>query len=126
MRILESTSEEAMVAAFLQAEIKSPRYDEKILHKLRADGKGRGVVDTPDLSKTSANSYRSGLLDYRGFNSREALFQGFPRDVQWYKAVLTKADFETIKYLNITPWPKLSDDTRLVRRGANNLNTSKI
>jgi hypothetical protein len=126
MRILESTSEEAMVAAFLQAEIQSPRYQERILSRLRADGKGRGVVDTPDLSNSSANTYRSSLLDYRGLNSRNFLFQGFPRDVQWHKALLTKADFETIKYLNITPWPESSDGTRLVRCGADNLNTGKM
>lgn len=110
-----------MVAAFLAAEIESPHYRQQVRDGLARFGRGRAIVDTPNLTDVAANAIRAALLDYRGYQRRVALFQGFPRDVTWHRAVLDRAAFEAIKYLNITPWPELSDGTRLVKEGAKNV-----
>src|SRR5919108_4662171 len=84
MRILRAVGEEEVVAVFLQAELASDRWGDRIRELLARDGAPVSVVAAPDTSDAAANEYRRRLLDeHRGWVRRVGLFDGFPPDVAW-------------------------------------------
>jgi hypothetical protein len=110
-------TEDEMVLAFLRAEIDSSRYDEFIATALVRLGFTRRLIDEPDLTDGPENAGRKRLLAFRGYESREALFTGFPSDVRWRRVAFEAADFETLRYANYKTWVELSEGTRLVSVG---------
>ncbi len=120
-------TEDEMIAAFLRAEIDSSRYGDNCVRAgLAALGLERRLIDVPNMTDSAENGVRRQLIGYRGYEAREALFAGFPRDVTWRRVELETGDFETMRYINdtvtTTPhWANLSDGTRLVSAGARNL-----
>ena len=110
-----------MIAAFLQAEVDSPRYGSYVKKGLAALGSERSVVDMPDLNDSEQNRLRKRLLWYRGYEAREDLFKGFPPDATWRRVGLEASDFETLQYIAHLNWNELSNGTRRVGVGAQNL-----
>jgi hypothetical protein len=99
MKVLETISEHVMVAAFLRAEIDSPRYQRHILDRLNQDRRPRAVVDNPNFLDNAENAYRAGLLAYRGYRNR-FIFSGFPDTVQWHSVSMTRGDLEAARVIN--------------------------
>jgi hypothetical protein len=119
-------TENEMIAAFLRAEIDSSRYGNNfVIAGLRELGQERILIDEPNLADAQANALRRHLMRYRGYQTRQALFAGFPSDVTWRRVELEPCDFTTMRYINdartATPhWVNLSNGTRLVSMGARN------
>ena len=65
-----------MIAAFLAAEIDSPRYAAAIRGMLERDGRGEDVLRRPVAADSA---YRRRVLEeHRAYERREGLFLGFP------------------------------------------------
>jgi hypothetical protein len=119
MRVLRSSSEHEMIAVFLRAELDSSRYGQMLRGFLVRDGRDEGVLRRPDLGDPDANRYRGGLLEeYRAYERRDGLFGGFPRQVDWFRAALTRDEALDVLFINWHWWLKISDGTRRPRVAA--------
>jgi hypothetical protein len=123
--MLETISEHVMVAAFLRAEIDSPRWGSNILDRLNQDGRSRAVVDNPNLLDDEESAYRASLLAFRGYRNR-FIFSGFPDAVQWHAISMTRGDLEVVRVMNSAPWPEFSGGTRLAGDASRNLKMGTI
>ncbi len=102
-----------MVAAFLRGELDSSRYGERLRGFLARDGRDHDVLRRPDLGDSDANEYRRGLLEEnRAYERRDGLFGGFPRRVDWSRAVLSRDEVLDVLYINWDWWLRISDGTR--------------
>jgi hypothetical protein len=127
MRVLRAISEDEMVAVFLRAELGSSRYGEKLRGFLARDGRDEGVLRRPDLGDPDANRYRSGLLEeYRAYERRDGLFGGFPREVDWFRAVLTRDEVLDLLYINWDWWLAISNGTRRPREAARRIRAGQV
>ena len=127
MRIQETLSENEMVAAFLQAEVDSPRFGGPILRLLARDGQDRRVLDAPDLRRAGENAYRARLLgEWRGYGRNADVFTDLPDDTQWFRAVLDGADLERVKYINDDYWIGFSGGSRLVKDAVARIHSGAI
>lgn len=122
MRVLRRVAEDEVVATFLRAEVGSERYGARIHELLARDGRPVAVVAEPDLSDAAANEYRLALLDeHRGWVRRIGLFDGFPADVAWWRAALSREEVLAIRYINWDWWLELSGGTRLATDAAEHI-----
>lgn len=130
MQLLEDVSDSAVVAAFLCAELDSPRYGGTVRALLDQAGASARLIESPDLSDAAENDLRARILGaYRGWPDRYLLHR-FPRTVRWRRATLTTADLGSLLYINDDPrlpgrerwdkvsWFDLAGGTRLVADGA--------
>lgn len=114
MQIVESISEDEMIASFLKAEIDSPRFGKRLKTLLQAAGIPRTVVDSPDWRSAEENAARARVLgDFRGFRKNRDLFRGFPSYVRWSRQRLTRDDLQRVHYVDYAYWNMLSQGTRL-------------
>jgi hypothetical protein len=116
VKLLKPSTEDAMILAFLRAEIESPLYSDNILRIAGA----RALVDQGDLASEQENAMRRVILgSYRGYGW--ALFEGFPNDLVWHRAGLTIDELGAAKYMDYPRWVVLSGGTRLIAEGAKNV-----
>jgi hypothetical protein len=109
MRLLYPTTDNDMIAVFLQAEITSERFGDKILTQLKRDNRERSLVDTPDITSTPENVYRRQLLaSYRAY-----VFEELPVHTIWYRALLSRDEVATIRYIDYDYWNAISNNSRL-------------
>lgn len=112
MELTGVASAAEVVSAFLQGEIDSPRFAPHIRDGLTKLALNESIVRSPDLTNAAENSARERILSgYRGW-PRQFLFAGFPADVRWNRAILTRAELSTVKYLNFPEWVARSGGTR--------------
>jgi hypothetical protein len=52
------------------------------------------------------------MLNYRGFEKRQALFLGFPIDVYWRRVELEPHELGRLKYMREQHWDSFSKETR--------------
>jgi hypothetical protein len=127
MRTIGKVAEEEMVAVFLQAEISSARFGSTILRLLEEDEVERKVIDRPCLTNEVENAYRADFLGkFRGYKKDRGIFHGFPNDVEWQRASLTREDLEQVRYIDWDYWSEISGDTRLVLDAANRIKRGMI
>jgi hypothetical protein len=113
MNIIKEISENEMIAAFLQAEIDSKRFQNRIFPILEANNLTKDILTNPNLEDDKENKARLQILTgYRGFDDRTKIFEGFPLDITWYSAELSKEELLKTKYIKYDYWLKLSNDTR--------------
>ena len=92
MRLLQSASEDDMIAVFLAAETASQRYGPQIREILARLGQPHAIAAHPDTSDAAANAIRRQVLAaYRGYPAAD-VFTGMPADVAWHHAALTPAE----------------------------------
>ena len=116
-----------MVAAFVRAELESPRFRDQVLALLAADGKDASLVVRPNVEDADENAYRDSLLDrYRGWTRRDGLFNGFPHDVEWFRAPLTPAELLSILYIDWDWWSKISGGTRRPLDAARRIRSGEV
>src|SRR3954447_24240741 len=109
MRLLYPTTDNDMIAVFLQAEITSERFGDKILTQLKRDNRERSLVDTPDITSTPENVYRRQLLaSYRAY-----VFEELPVHTIWYRALLSRDEVAKIRYIDYDYWNAISNNSRL-------------
>jgi len=115
MILLENISEDEMVAIFLKAEIDSPRFCEGVQNRLTAAGKNRTIIDRPNIADPDENEIRADLLEYRGYKSKQILFEGFPTNVSWERVILDKSDVERCKHMNNDDWRRDANGSDFIK-----------
>lgn len=114
MRLLRESSDEEMVARFLEGELGSERFGEAIREALLARGHPEALLTQPDLADAHANQARRALLaDARGYGEDRDLFEHFPAGVGWVWARLTPAELAQVRYIEYSYWKELSGGSRL-------------
>ena len=84
MRKIRESSEEEMIAMFLQTELASSRFHQAIGELMQQEGIDPHVVEATDWSHAHENALRRALLGvYRGYGRNADYFQGFPTSVRW-------------------------------------------
>jgi hypothetical protein len=127
MRILEPVRADVMVAAFLRAEVNSPRFGEPLLRLLARDHRDRRLLDAPSVNDPDENAYRARLLgEWRGYERNEDVFTDLPDDTRWFRAVLDRDDLERVKYINDDYWTGFSGGSRFVRDAVARLRSAEI
>jgi hypothetical protein len=123
MKILNDISDEKMTYMFIMQQMGSFRFaDEmqKIMDKLGVD---RKIIDTPNFKDQNENDLRLKLRQSFGGSADDGhLFDDFPKNITWKRAVLTKDDLLRVKYIDYDYWIELSNGTRLVKDGAASIN----
>jgi hypothetical protein len=124
---LGAASEDAVVLAFLRAEIDSPKWAHLYLRILRDLHLDRGsLIDVADLNDAGAGRVRKIVLgDVRGYGRDNALFTGFPQDTTWRRVQVEPSDFHRLKCISKDErWSKLTAGTRLIQEAARNLDAN--
>ncbi|HEY4347623.1 MAG TPA: hypothetical protein VGM80_08530 [Gaiellaceae bacterium] len=120
-------SEDEMIATFLRAEIDSARYGEKLGGLLAGAGHDPAVLRNPDLTNVRDNAFRRALLDeHRAYGRREGLFDGFPPDVEWFRAELSQDEVLDILFIDWDWWLAISGGTRKPRDAARLIRAGQI
>ncbi|WP_438433736.1 hypothetical protein [Gorillibacterium sp. sgz500922] len=120
MRLIQPITDDAMVAEFLRAEIGSKRFG-PLIRKSLADQDAR-ILTHPDLHAEDENTYRKWLLgEVRGYGRNRDLFENFPSQINWYKALLRKEEVRSVMYIDYSYWNELSNHTRLPIEAARNI-----
>jgi hypothetical protein len=102
VRILRPADESEVISAFVRAERDSLRYGERV----RA------------LLEKHAGDERAVLAEHRAWGLNEGLFNGFPFEVDWFRAALTADEVLDILYINWDWWLRITDGTRRPRDAA--------
>jgi len=119
MKIKEQLSEDEVIAEFLKGEINSKRFGKKILDILKKDVKSKRILSNPNLENKKENMYRRRLLGKtRGFGKNKEIFENFPNDIIWKKAIFSKKELEKIKYIDYSYWNEISNKSRLPKEAA--------
>ncbi|WP_371503153.1 hypothetical protein OG871_38220 [Kitasatospora sp. NBC_00374] len=107
------SSEDEMVACFLRGELSSRRFGQNLRSHLAAAGQTEQLLTHPDLSDTGANFARRALLAAtRGYGENCDLFENFPTQVTWTRALLSADEAARVRYLNYSYWVELSGGSR--------------
>ncbi len=110
MRVLGASGEDEMVACFLCGELTSSRFGPAIRAQLGSDSR---LVTHPDLFDSRENAARRAVLAAtRGYGENRGLFENFPAQVTWTKAVLSAAELAEVRYINYSYWVELSGGSR--------------
>lgn len=112
-----------MIACFLLGEISSERFDAPLRAALLARGRPETLVTDPDLADEDANQARRDLLAAtRGYGEDRELFEHFPADVRWIRALLTAAELARVRYVEYSYWNELSGGSRRATDAAERIN----
>lgn len=107
------SSEDEMVACFLRGELSSRRFGRNLRSRLAAAGQAEQLLTRPDLSDAGANAARRALLaTTRGYGENRDLFENFPAQVAWTRALLSADEAAEVRYLECSYWVDLSGGSR--------------
>lgn len=117
MRILGESSEDEMIACFLQGELPSHRFGPGLRAALNEAGLSARLVTDADLSNEDENRARRELLAVtRGYGQgRDVFDETFPASasVRWIRAELEPAEVARVRYIDYSYWNELSGGSRL-------------
>jgi hypothetical protein len=120
VELLERASQDAVVAAWLAAEIDSSRFSPQLNAILARHGQEVRVLREPDIGSVSENAYRRKVLgECRGFGrpsgAGEAWLAGRDvDDLDWWRVQLRQAyPLLQIQFTDGGFWTEESDGTRL-------------
>ena len=105
-----------MIAVFLRGELESERFGEKL----------REMLAGRELDDVDAAGRRALLEEHRAYESREGLFGGFPREVDWFRAALTRDEVLDIQFIDWSWWLQLSGGTRSAREAARRIRAGEL
>lgn len=121
MKTIRTSSPDEAVLVWLQAELKSKRFQNDLQKSLDKYNLNAQIITNPDLSDASENSLRLKVLkDYRDW------FEDDVHAHNWELVELTADDIKTLRYIDYSYWNELSDNTRLVGVAAQNVERGKI
>lgn len=116
-----------MVAAFLRAEFCSPRFGDDVQRTMRSLNVQEAVITHPDITDTQQSELRAQVLGaYRGYQRNREMFDGIPSNLTWYDAEITRQELGNLRYVDYSYWNELTDHTRLVRDGVQNIQRGKM
>jgi hypothetical protein len=119
VKLLEQISEDEMIVTFVRGELDSGRYGERLRGMLARDG--RTVDDLGDAAYA-----RRLFEEYRAYERRDGLFGGFPREVDWFRAELTRDELLDVLYINWDWWLRISGGTRSARVAAARIRAGEV
>jgi hypothetical protein len=120
MKILNQIEEVEVISEFLKSEINSKRFGKQILYALK--NKSKKIITNPDLNNEKDNQFRKNLFGkVRGYGKNRDLFENFPEDVKWFKAIITKQELKNVKYIDYSYWNEISNNTRLPSKSSKNI-----
>lgn len=126
MKIVNEISADEMVSIFLNAELNSKRWKRRIFKIIRDIGTDKKIIEEPDINNKKENQIRKNILgEFRGYGNNTKLFTNFPKNIKWYRVVLTKSELKKVKYINYSYWNELSSGTRLPTRAVENIKKGK-
>jgi len=121
MKILNKSSENEMIALFLNGEIKSKRWGNKINEIIKKENINENIIINPNLNNNNENKLRKLVLKiFRGYNNKE-IFKNFPKKIDWNWAILDKNDILKIKYITYDYWEELTNGTRYAKDSVKNI-----
>jgi hypothetical protein len=127
MQKIRDISEDEMVAIYSQTEFYSSRFQKEIAAHLQKEGIDPHLLQAPDWQDEQENATRRTFLGaYRGYGRNEGYFQGFPTDVCWERAHISRQELERVRYIEYDYWVELSGGTRLAIDGARNAVAGKV
>jgi hypothetical protein len=127
VRKVEAISEAEMIAIFLKTELFSDRFRQKLERHIQEEKIDRRIIERPDWNNASENAIRRDLLGvYRGYEQNRDTFSGFPSDVRWERARISRQELERVQYINWDYWLELTDGTRMAIDGARNVLAGKV
>src|SRR6266852_1697123 len=119
MRKIRAIKEDEMIAAFLYAELNSPRFCKKVEAYLQQYAVDRRLIQAADLHDVQENATRRILLGaYRDYGQGWGYFEGFPEQLRWERIGLTRQEVEQVKYIEYDYFVDLSGGSRLAIDGA--------
>jgi hypothetical protein len=122
MKILKKTTEDDMIAIFLKTEIDSKRFSDKLNEILINKNIDLKIIINPNIKNKEENDTRRYILnEYRGYEDKNRLFEGFPTNIEWYYILLNKDDIRRIRYINYDYWVELSKGSRYAIDAAKNI-----
>jgi hypothetical protein len=135
MRTVRPVREAEMVALFLATEYSSSRTHHIIQQVLQREGWPPSILEDPNLDDEQENASRRSVLGaFRGYGQPPNLFadlpldveyvnyfEGFPPDVHWERAMLSRQELAQVRYIEYDYWVELSRGTRLPRDAARNI-----
>ena len=114
MRLLRKASENEMIAAFLIAEIDSPRFGPRVHKVLKANKIKVAIIRKPNLRIRQENTLRRKVLKlYRGY-PKTLLFEGYVRPFKWFLVSVDYLELSKFKFINHHEWFDLTKGTRRV------------
>jgi hypothetical protein len=125
MKILNKSSENEMIALFLNGEIKSERWVNQINEIIEKKNIDKNIILNPNLNNNNENQLRKLVLKiFRGYNNKE-IFKNFPKKIDWNWALLDKNDILKIKYITYDYWEELTNGTRYAKDSVINIKNNK-
>ncbi|MDO9575805.1 MAG: hypothetical protein Q7J55_04695 [bacterium] len=111
-----------MTFIFLKAKMESFRFAKEMQQIMKDCNADQKIIDNPNFDDQDENELRQKLLQSFGGSDDEGnLFENFPKDVSWKRALLTKSDLKKVKYIDYDYWNELSNGTRLVSEGSSSI-----
>ncbi len=127
MRKIRDSSEDEMIAVYVQTEVNSSRFRADIEAHARRERIDPRILHMPDWRNAQENASRRAILGmHRGYGRNESYFQGFPADVCWERVALTREELEQVRYIDYDYWVELSGGTRLAVDGAKHAASGKV
>jgi hypothetical protein len=124
MDLLHVVTEAEVVAAFLRAELGSPRYGAPIRELMTSDAT---LVTEPRLDDERENAERAELLDrHRSWLRREGLFDGLPREIEWFVASTPRPELLEILYIDWGWWVEITGGTRRPLDAARRIRAGRV
>lgn len=121
MKAIRTSSPDEAVLVWLQAELKSKRFQNDLQKSLDEYGLNAQIITNPDLSDIPENGLRLKILkDYRDW------FEDDVYAYDWKLVALTTSDVKTLRYIDYSYWNELSDNTHLVGVAAENVKRGKV
>lgn len=116
-----------MVAVFLRAEFTSPRFSGELKKAMHLVGASEALITDPDIMNDQDNELRAKVLgEYRGYRQNRELFEGFPDNLNWYEAELTRDEIGDLHYVDYSYWNELSNHNHMVKDAVKNIRKGKI
>ncbi|MGI6423524.1 MAG: hypothetical protein ACOX0X_02840 [Candidatus Dojkabacteria bacterium] len=112
---LKPISEDEVVSIFLKGELKSKRFSKDIEKALKKVNTTISIIQNPKIDNPQENKLRIDILEEtRGYSSRKGLFEGFPKDIKWYRTYVSREFLlNKVFYINYDYWIELTNGSRL-------------
>jgi hypothetical protein len=121
MKTVRASSPDEAVLVWLQAELKSTRFQNNLHKSLDKYGLDVQIITEPDLSNMSENDSRLKVLrDYRDW------FEDDVHAYSWELVELTPEEVKELRYIDYSYWNELTDNTHLVEIAAKNVKRGKV
>ena len=119
MKILQTISEDEMIAIFLNGELTSTRFGDGMIKILEGDNISKNIIENPNTENRDDNQIRREIFKtHRGYGANVHLFENFPTEVVWKKVLLSKIELQNVKYIQYDYWVELSGGSRLAMDAA--------